>query len=171
MIAGIVGGLVRALVTASVDQQGGAQRRAYYNGVVTTIACLPMAIFVFFFVAGIWGMVQGSGSAWQIVLIGLGMTAGYGFLLARQIIGREAVWDERGVRFRWLGNEANLAWSEIEKVEMRRHSRNYARIRFKDGRTFGIGAQCTGCNALLHALGQRGVPFHKWGTSEPLNVA
>ncbi len=171
MIAGIVGAIVRSLIGASVDQHGGGRRRAYYNWVITATACLLPAMFFVFFIATIPAALQGLEGGWLFMLIALASTVGFGALVARQIIRREAVWDEKGVRFRWLGGAADLAWSEIEKVEIRSYSKGYARIRFRDGRTFGIGAQCTGCNALLRALGQHGVPFHKWGTSEPLKTA
>jgi len=171
MIAGIVGAIARTVIGASVDQHGGGRRRAYYNWVVTTAACLPLAVFLLIFVGGAVNVANGYGSGWQIALLGLAMTVGYAALVGRQIIRREAVWDAKGVRFRWLGGEADLAWSEIEKVEIRPFSKGYARIRFRDGRTFGIGAQCTGCNALLRELGRHGIPFHKWGTSKPLNAA
>lgn len=168
MIAGIVSAVVRTLITASVDQQGGSKRRAYYSWVLMATAALPLLLFAVFFLAGIGSMLQGQEGAWVITLIGFAATGLFGWLIAHQMLGREVTWDETGVHFRWFRNEADLAWSDIEKVEIRPHRRTHARIRFSDGRTFGVAAQMTGCNALLRELARRGIPFHRWGTTQPL---
>ena len=173
MIAGIVGALAQTLINASVDQQrstGSGQGRAYYNWLVTGVACLLPALFLLFFFASLPAAIQGQGGAWQFVLVALVGLAAMVPMVATQIIRREAVWDEKGVRFRWLTGEANLEWDEIEKVEIRQYNRGHARITFRDGRTFGMGAQFTGCNALLRDIALREIPFFQWGTTKPLKA-
>lgn len=171
MIANLVGYIARSLVEASVNRDapaGATRKRAYYNWVILTIAVIPLLLFGFFFVGGAVNMANGFSNGLGIMLIGLVMTVGWGCLIAFQILGREVVWDEKGLKFRWFRNEANLAWTDIEKVEMRPHRRDHARIRFRDGRTFVVSSKFSGCNALLRDIAVRGIPFHTWGTSEPL---
>lgn len=51
---------------------------------------------------------------------------------------------------------------------MRSYNGSYARITLRDGGTFGIGAQFTGCNALIREIALPGIPFYRWGTTKPL---
>jgi hypothetical protein len=171
MLPQIIAAVARSLVNASVDRDGrkGTVRRAYYNWVIYAVASLPVAIFVFFIAAGLYNVTQGY-NGWEVVLIGLAGVALIGGVMAWQLVKRSAEWSDKGVRFRWLTGEADLAWTDIEKIEIRLLRRNYARIRFRDGRTFGVSAQLTGGNALLRELQRRGVPVMKWGTNEPLQA-
>lgn len=171
MVAGIVGSLIRSLIAASADRRmenGKPIRRAYYGVFTKIVAALPFGLFAIFAIGGLASMVQGYWSAWQILAIGLGGCLVLGWLMAREFINRSVEWSDTGARFRWLNGEADLAWSEIEKIEIRQAQRNHARIRFRDGRRFGVSVFLTGGNALLHELQRRGVPVVKWGTSEPL---
>ncbi|OYW42142.1 MAG: hypothetical protein B7Z38_06050 [Rhodobacterales bacterium 12-64-8] len=171
VIAGIVGAIAQSVINATVDKQGKAapgSGRAYYNAVIVTTVCLMPALFLLFGIASLPGAIQGEGGGWTFVLIGIGGAVAFGAVVAHQVIGRDVTWDDNGLLFRWFRNEANLGWGDIEKVEIRPHNRAHARIRFRDGRTFDVSAQFTGCNGLLRDLARHGVPFHKWGTSQPL---
>lgn len=169
MLPQIIAAVARSLINASVDRDGrkGTVRRAYYNWVIYAVASLPIAIFAFFIAAGLYNLAQGY-SGWEVVLIGLAGVVMIGGVMAWQLVNRSAEWSDKGVHFRWLTGEAALAWTDIEKIEIRAARRNYARVRFRDGRTFGVSVQLTGGNALLRELQRRGVPVVKWGTSEPL---
>ncbi len=171
MVGGIVGSLITSLMAASADRrmEGGKPiRRAYYGWFIKIVAALPLALFVIFAIGGLSNLMQGYSSAWQILAIGLGGGLLFGWLIAREFINRSVEWSDTGANFRWLNGEADLAWSDIEKIEIRPGQRNHARIRFRDGRHFGVSVFLTGGNALLHELQRRGVPVVKWGTSEPL---
>lgn len=174
MIANVVGMLIRSLVTGSLNRDEaskGAIRKAYFNWVVCTIVSLPVVLFAFFAFAGAMNLAQGYDGSWQILLIGLGGMAVLGWYIAREFVGRTAQWTDDGVAFHWFNGEANLTWDAIDSIEVRPHRRNYARIRFRDGRTFGVSAFLSGGNALLSELARHGVGFVKWGTSEPLEFA
>jgi hypothetical protein len=171
MVGGIVGSLITSLMAASADrhmEDGKPIRRAYYGLFIKILAALPLGLFAIFVVGGVANMVQGYSSAWQILAIGLGGFLLFGWLIAREMINRSVEWSDTGAKFRWLNGEADLAWSDIEKIEIRPAQRNHARIRFRDGRLFGVSVFLTGGNALLHELQRRGVSVMKWGTSEPL---
>ncbi len=176
MIAGLVGVVVRNVAAWSVEsaeENGPPLQRAYYGGVITAIAALPAVIFGFFIFAGFYLMAQSYGTDYpaggEVVLLGLAGFLVMGGILGHTFLRRSAEWDDTGVRFRWLTGHANLSWSDIEKVEIRPHRKHYGRIRFRDGRTFPMSAYFTGGNTLLRELSRRGVPFCKWGTSQPLD--
>ena len=175
MIAGLVGMAARSVAAWAVrsrEESGPPLQRAYYGWVITAIAALPVVIFGFFIFAGFYLMAQSYGTDYptggEVVLIGLAGLLLMGGLLANNMIKRTAEWDDTGVHFRWLTGEADLGWNEIEKIEVKPHSRKFVRIRFRDGRTFPMSAFFTGGNTLLHELQRHGVPVHKWGTSQPL---
>ncbi|MEQ1784409.1 MAG: hypothetical protein ABMA14_23910 [Hyphomonadaceae bacterium] len=159
--------IASAAANAGDTRAPGGGGRAYYGGVVTTMMFLPVAMFVFFILAGLWTMQQGSDSGWSIVLIGLGGTAVLGFVLAQEFWKRSVEWNDKGVRFRWLSGEADLAWSEIEKVEIKTFQGGFSPIRFRDGRKFTVSPYLTGSRELLRELARRGVAFYKWGTTKP----
>ena len=142
----------------------GGGGRAYYGGFVTTMAFLPVAMFAFFVFVGLWTMQQGSDSGWTVVLIGLAGMALLGFTLAHEFWKRSAEWNDKGVRLRWMTGEADLTWSDIEKVEIKAMRGGFSRIRFRDGRTFSVSPYLTGSRELLRTLAGHGVVFHKWGT-------
>lgn len=176
MIAGLVGMAARNIAAWSVrsrEETGPPINRAYYGWVIMTIAALPAVIFGFFVFAGFYAMAQSYGtdypSGGEAVLIGLAGLVVMGGLLANNMIKRTAEWDENGVHFRWLTGEADLAWDEIEKIEVKPHSRKFVRIRFRDGRKFPMSAFFTGGNTLLRELQKHGAPVHRWGTSQPLS--
>lgn len=171
MAAGIFGALITSLMAASADRRtedGKPIRRAYYGLFIKIVVSLPLGLFLIFAIGGLANMMQGYSGAWQILLIGLGGFLLLGWLIAREFLNRSVTWSDAGAKFRWLRGEADLAWSDIEKIEIRPGQRNHARIRFRDGRHFGVSVFLTGGNALLHELQRRGVPVVKWGTSEPL---
>lgn len=171
MIANIVGIVVRSLASGSVkrDERGnGAIRRAYYNGVIMTIVAFPTALFILFMVAGAMNLANGHANGWFILLAGLGGTLLLGWLLLRDFVRHAAQWTDTGVRFSWFNGEADLTWDQIDRIEVRPLNRNAARIRFRDGRMFGMTSPFSGGNALLAELARRGVPVVKWGTVEPL---
>ena len=175
MIAGLVGMAARSVAAWAVrsrEESGPPLQRAYYGWVITAIAALPVVIFGFFIFAGFYLMAQSYGTDYptggEVVLIGLAGLLLMGGLLANNMIKRTAEWDESGVHFRWLTGEADLAWNQIEKIEVKPHSRKFVRIRFRDGRKFPMSAFFTGGNTLLRELQKHGVPVHKWGTSQQL---
>ncbi len=174
MLTALIRMLVQALAQGVADRgnasaSGGG--RAYYSGVVTTIVFLPLAVFLVLVGAGLANVSRGYESSWSIVLIGLCGIGAFGFLMAREFWKREVRWNDQGVRFRWLSGEADLKWADIEKVEVRTLQRNYARIQFRDGRTFGVSTYLTGSRELLRELARHGVAFYKWGTSTPVSLA
>ena len=160
--------IASAAANAGNTSAPGGGGRAYYGGVVTTMAFLPVALFAFFVFVGLWTMQQGSDSSWSIVPIGLAGTALLGFTLAREFWKRSAEWNDKGVQLRWMSGEADLKWSDIEKVEIKTLQRGFSRIRFRDGRTFSVSPYLTGSRELLHELSRHDVAFYKWGTTKPV---
>lgn len=173
MIGNLLGMVVRSALTASVtarENSGPPLRRAYYGWGIKTVVAIPVLMFAFFFVVSLTTLGNGSENGILFVLITLGCTVTLGGILGHTYIKRTAEWDDTGVKFRWLTGQADLKWSDIERVEMRRGRKDFARIRFRDGRTFGMSVYFIGGNTLLRELARHGVPACKWGTSEPLEM-
>ena len=173
MLAALIRMIVQSLASAAAnagDTRAPGGGRAYYSGVITTMMFFPVAVFLFFTVVGVWSVMQGSDEGGLVVLLGLGGTVLMGLGMAHEFLKRTAVWTESGVKFHWLTGEADLKWSDIEKVEVRAMRGSHARIRFRDGRKFSVSPYLTGSRELLSELSQRGVAFYKWGTSKPVNL-
>jgi hypothetical protein len=171
MLGPLLTAVLQSLTSASVqagEARAARTNRAYYNGVVQTIVILAFAMFVVFAIAGIVMLIQGQEGAWMFALLGTGIAGFGGWGLLNNLFGRSATWDENGVHFRWWNGGADLAWNEIEKIEIRPFSRAGARITFKDGQKYSFTNQFTGGNILLRELTRHGIPVFKWGTSKPL---
>jgi hypothetical protein len=163
--------VVQSLASAAANAQGHSAPgggRTDDSGVITTMVFFPVALFLFFTVAGVWSVKLGSEEGGLRVLLGLGGTGLIAILLGHAFLERTAVWNESGVRFPWLTGEADLTWGDIEKVDVRAMRGGHARIRCRDGRTFGVSSYLAGSRELLRELSRRGVAFHTWGTSQPV---
>lgn len=171
---GILVVVIRAIMQAvagwaSKSPAGDGQRTAYYSPVIIGIVSLPVLI-----VGGLGVLIaaqsfNGYGNP-LFPLAMIALAALMAFLLSREFIGRRAEWNEHGVKLRWLGGKADLGWNDVVSVEVRRE-KNYARLRFRDGRTFGVSVYLTGQKELLNAITARGVPIYPWGKAATAKAA
>ena len=171
---GILVVIIRAIVQgiagwASKTPKGESQRAAYYSPVIIAIASTPVLIVGGLALLILTQSFNGYGNP-LLPLAMLALAGLIGWWMSREFIGRRAEWNEHGVKFRWLGGEADLGWSDIVSVEVR-PQKNYAKLRFRDGRTFGVSLYLTGQRELLNAITGHGASIVPWGKAETAKVA